>query len=608
MKRRLFKLFSDSKNGFLETWNIGSRILKISFKVRKKSVILYLFGAIIETFGSVFAIFATAKLFSLVAGFSTGQPTNAIWFWLIMDTLAAVVIGIGFWIMSYESRLLYFSLNKWTVHTFMSTMCLIDIEDFYKENVRNQINKVKDGYTWQIPNLAYTYLELVYGFVRFGAIALIVAQISWWLIAVVALFLIPSLLSEGRIAKIQWLIWGEKGDNRHIYSQVDYMVSRPKNQMEIRAMETGDYIISRINDINEEFYNHQENSFRKTKNFSLFAKIFEIGGIAIGAIVLLKQFLNGFLSLDRYFFLNGALFRVGGALNLIFGTLSRLKEPQQFAESFFELIDIKPRINDKTNPIRLSTKKPPEIEFRNLSFSYPGKTEKIFENLNLIIESGEHVALVGENGAGKSTLIKLLLRFYRPSSGQILLNGVNIEDIEISSFYSQLATLFQEFNQYPFSIKENVELADTSKPKSKDKLIQAIKLGGVKSFSDKYRFGLDTVLDSSFKKGTEPSGGQWQRVAISRAFYRDAKTLILDEPTSAIDAKTEHSIFNRVFDEYKNKTTIIVSHRFSTVRKANKIVVLDKGKIVEQGSHQDLIKKNGVYKELFSKQAEGYIN
>jgi ATP-binding cassette subfamily B protein len=248
----------------------------------------------------------------------------------------------------------------------------------------------------------------------------------------------------------------------------------------------------------------------------------------------------------------------------------------------------------------------PHITFKNVSFTYPGQIAAVFENLNLEIKAGEHIALVGENGAGKSTLIKLLLRFYLPTSGQILVDGQDLQAITIESWYVQLATLFQDFNQYPLSIAENIEIGRSNQKVDTTLLQKASKFGSVDELVKGYKHGWETVLDSSFEKGVEPSGGQWQRVALARAFYRNANMIILDEPTSAIDAKAEYDIFNNIFKHYKDKTALIVSHRFSTVRRADRIVVLDSGKIIEQGSHKELMRKGGLYHELFSKQAEGY--
>jgi ATP-binding cassette subfamily B protein len=376
--------------------------------------------------------------------------------------------------------------------------------------------------------------------------------------------------------------------------------------MELRSLQAAKYILNKIDRMNKSFYTEQSKRYKAAAPTLFGAMLLENVGPMIAGIVVLKQFLAKTISFDRYLFLTGALVRITGSLNTIFGTLARMQEPLHLADSFFNLIDTTPKTQNTQEGIRLSSGTTPKIEFRNVSFTYPNQSQPVFKNLNLIIESGEHVALVGENGAGKSTLIKLLLRFYRPTSGQILINDIDLNEIATETWYDQIATLFQSFNTYPLPIDENIEIGrSTSKP-NKKLLDQAAEFGGVDSLVKNYKYGWSTVLDSSFTKGVEPSGGQWQRVALARAFYRKANVLILDEPTSAIDSRAEYNIFNSIFDHYQNKTTLIVSHRFSTVRRANRIIVLDQGKIIEQGSHQVLMKQNRLYHDLFTKQAEGY--
>jgi ATP-binding cassette subfamily B protein len=582
------------------------QMFKISFKTRPLAVLANIFGGVLETAASILAIYASAKLLALLAQFVTTGNSEGIWLWLWIDIAAAVFTGLGFWIMRYSQRLVYYAVNNWAVDEFFTALTRIDIASYYDNEIRNQINKAQNGYTYQLPNLAYTILELIYGIIRFIAIAVIVAQIGWWLILVIGVFLIPTLFSDAKIAKLSWLVWDEKGDDKHIFGGIAGLLIRPQAQMEMRSMQAREYLVDRVSTINTTFQARQEAKFKKASTYSLGSKILEVGGVAIGSVYLLKQFLGGTLSLERYFFLSGALLRVGGALNAIFGTLSRMQDGLQFADNFFALIKIQPSIVDKPEAVHLSHESAPSIEFINVSFTYPGQEKPVFKNLSFSIKSGEHIALVGENGAGKSTIIKLLLRYYTPDSGTIKINGTDMNDIAIESWYDLLATLFQDFNSYPLPIDENIYIAEPELKDDKQKLELAASYGGVLKMIKNYKHGWNTVLNASFKKGTEPSGGQWQRVALSRAFFRNAQALILDEPTSAIDAKAEYDIFNSIFDHYQDKTTLIVSHRFSTVRRANRIIVLEHGKIIESGSHQTLIKKKGLYYDLFTKQAEGY--
>lgn len=582
------------------------RMLGIALKLRPLVFITYFVGAVVEIGASILSIYATAQIASQLAQFIVSGDQGSIWKWLWVDIAAIAAVAIGFAIMGYAQRLMYFKFGRWATVQYQSALCRIDLPDFYEEKMRNEINKVSGGYTWQISNLSQANFDLLYGLLRFGAITVVVSQITWWIVPLIALFLVPSLIAESKVAKSLWFVWDTKGDERHIFWGFDWILRQPKGQMELRSTQASRFALNKIDSMLGRFYDEQEHNFNHSTKYIIPTKVLEVFGAAIGSIVLLKQVLSKTISLDRYFFLSGALLRIGGSLNSIFGTLARMQDMLLFADSYFELIDKQPVNIDLPSAMDVSKAKELEIIFDNVSFSYPGQTKPVFNDLCLTIKNGEHVAIVGENGAGKSTLIKLLMRFYKPDSGKILINGEDLNNIAIESWYTQLATLFQDFNQYPLPVDENIQIGRSSQKPSKSLLEKAASFGGVNDLIKNYPHGWSTVLDASFKKGIEPSGGQWQRVALARAFYRQANVIILDEPTSAIDANAEYNIFNSIFEQYQNKTAIIVSHRFSTVRRANRIIVIDKGKILEQGTHDQLTKHDGVYSKLFTKQAEGY--
>lgn len=582
------------------------KTLKIACYERPKAVALYALGAVLEVSAFIVGIYATAQLGALIARYKPGTDSSDIWFWLIVDIVTVLVIGIAFWIMRTAERLVYYRFATWSSVAYQDILSRLDISQFYDTETRNMLNKVESSYSWKPSNLAVAILELLYAVLRFSVTAFVVAQIHWWLLPVVAVFLIPSLLLESRFAQLQWSVWQTKGDAHHTFWGLSWLIRQPTSQMEIRSSQSGPYIAQRIRAIQSEFYGEQERTFSKLNRIMFPNKILENTGTVIGSILLLKQFLSGTLALDRYFFLSGALLRISGSIGSIFGTLGRMQEDLLFMRDFYALMDIQPSISDKLNAKKITRPSPPRIVFEDVSFIYPGHEQPVFEHFNLTIEPGTHIALVGENGAGKSTFIKLLLRFYQPTSGRILINDIDLQDIAIDSWYGQLASLFQEFNKYSFSVRENVEIARPEHAGNARRLANAAKSSSIDSIVRELPHGWDTVLNDSFEKGIEPSGGQWQRVALARAFYRQASVLILDEPTSAIDAKAEYDIFNAIFEHYKNKTAIIISHRFSTVRRADVILVVEHGVIVENGSHKSLMALKGLYYELFSKQAEGY--
>lgn len=582
------------------------RILAEAWRYKRGAVMAYFCGALLETASFIVSIYATARLSGLLAAFGSGGDTSGIWFWLWVDIVGVIGISGGFWLMDVTKTILHLNTTQWATRQFHTALCRIDIQDFYDDEVRNQLNKAQSGYTWQLSNFLQASLDLMYGIIRFIATAAIVAQITWWLIPLIAIFLIPSLLAKAKQAKAKWFVWDSEGDTRHIFWGLEWLLRQAKNQMELRSTQARGYVLTKLDTMNSRFYDEQERRYRRTNRLVLPASMLEVAGTAIGSVVLLRQFLSSAISLERYFFLSGALLRIGFALNNIFGTLSRMQEMFLFVDNYFSVLDRQPQIVDKPGAAKLSATGAPEIIFERVSFTYPGQDSPVFKDLSFTIKPGERLAIVGENGAGKSTLIKLLLRFYRPTGGRILLNGEDLQALAIDSWYDRLATLFQDFNQYPFPISENIEVARPIHAGDTDRLKHAARMSNVNSMVAKYQHGWDTVLDNSFEKGVEPSGGQWQRVALARAFYRQADVLILDEPTAAIDAKAEYDIFNNIFAEYAGKTAIIVSHRFSTVRKADRILVFEHGKVIEDGTHKELMRLDGTYADMFNKQAEGY--
>ena len=250
---------------------------------------------------------------------------------------------------------------------------------------------------------------------------------------------------------------------------------------------------------------------------------------------------------------------------------------------------------------------PPIIEIKNISFHYPNSKENIFKDFSLTIKKGEKIAIVGENGVGKTTLIKLISRIYDPQEGEILINGINLKDIKINDWYKNIGVLFQEYNFYgELTARENIYIGKSMKEIDEGKIIEAAKNADAHNFIKDYKYGYDTIMSERFDDGIRPSSGQRQKIAIARFFYRNAPVAIFDEPTSSIDAESEYRIFNRIYKFFENKTVVIISHRFSTVRNADRILVLHEGKIDEEGTHKELLKKEGRYFNSFSKQAKGY--
>jgi len=273
-----------------------------------------------------------------------------------------------------------------------------------------------------------------------------------------------------------------------------------------------------------------------------------------------------------------------------------------------ELFEMGPDFEDGKKVVPVLSKGP-GIELQDVRFSYPNSKVEVIKGINLVIRPGEKLAIVGHNGAGKTTLVKLLCRFYQVSGGELLVEGTNINDFKIESWYRNMGVLFQDYNTYPhLTATENVVIGDLSKKIKMSEVKKYVKRADAHAFIKEFEKGYDQILSEKYKGGVRPSTGQWQKIAIARFFYRDAPLVIFDEPTAAIDAVSEKKIFDKIYKFFEGKTVIIISHRFSTVRNADRIIVFEKGRIVEHGSHAELMAINGTYAKAFKLQAEGYTS
>jgi len=383
------------------------------------------------------------------------------------------------------------------------------------------------------------------------------------------------------------------------------------------------YLFTNFNTLSEiKIYNLKKFFLEKTKSFQdeivnqykkpILKYIFwsTLASFFIPAIIFffLKNFINQIIFSQKFslgdftFFLN-AIFTFTGQTSSLLVNIGSVVENNLYVEDYFKLLNIKNKIINSKRAKRLKKIIPREIKFENVSFVYPGSKKLVLKNINLTIKTNQDIAIVGPNGAGKTTLIKLLFRFYDPTQGKILVDGVDLKKINLDDWYRHLGVLFQDFARYYLTVKENIEFGDISNKKKN--VNQALSNAQGSDLLDLPK-KTDQILGRWFEDGEEISFGQWQKLAIARALYRNAPILVLDEPTSNIDAQAEFKIFNNLKKTYQEKTLIFISHRFSTVRMADYIYVLKNGGIIEQGNHQNLISQNNVYAKYFKIQKQGY--
>jgi ATP-binding cassette subfamily B protein len=375
---------------------------------------------------------------------------------------------------------------------------------------------------------------------------------------------------------------------------------------ELKLFGLSKYLVGRYTNLSDELH-RQMVALQKRKLLlgALLAVLGTVGYYGTYAYVVYETVI-GVLTLGTLTFLAGAIAGASTNIQAVFTTFSSIADQALFLTDLLEFFSVKPKIIVK--PAALPAPRPicKGFEFKDVSFCYPGNPRPVLSNINFRLEPSERIALVGENGQGKTTIVKLLARLYDVSSGQILLDGVDLREYDIEDLWREIGVIFQDFMRYEMTAAENIAIGKIEEVNNEFRIRSAAR----KSLADHVIHQLprryDQVLGSRFEGSIELSGGQWQKIALGRAYIRDAQLLILDEPTASLDARSEHEVFQRFAELTANKMALLISHRFSTVRMADRILVLESGRIAEQGSHLELMRSAGRYAEMFELQAANY--
>lgn len=506
---------------------------------------------------------------------------------------------------SYLDYVFRYKLQNEITNKFHEKISRLDIAYLEKPDIQDLITKTRDTMQWRLPDLLRNCSYLFRDVIAYLAAFIILLPYSWWIPVLLSAMTLPRLYLQAKYGAIQWSIWGSGAPQARKLWYLNHLLQEPLTVREVRITNSSAALLGKFKEIQQYLFGLNLLALNKYLRVLIIPPLIETIFLLAVAYHFLPAVLTGVLTIGSFTMLISMLEQLGNCSANASANLARIYENSLYAEHYFQFLSLPPLVHQSENPVLLKSIEPPRIEFRGVSFCYPGG-QKVLDNISFTIEPGESVALVGHNGAGKSTIVKLLCRFYDVTEGEILINGVNLKDLSLPQWYKFLGTLFQEFVRYHFTVRENIQLGAPDRNDDQAMKEAAVKSGAAE-FIEQLPQGYDQILGKEFDDGVELSGGQWQKLAIARAFYQSPPVLILDEPTSAIDAEAEYEIFNNLEKQYKSKTLILVSHRFSTVRNANKIIVLGNGRIIEVGSHETLMSKQGEYAKLFSLQARGYL-
>ena len=437
---------------------------------------------------------------------------------------------------------------------------------------------------------------------------------SPWLLLLLAIAVIPSFLGETHFASLGYSLLFRWTPERRQLDYLRYVGASDKTAKEVQMFGLAPWITERYATLSQRFYEENRDlSIRRGVVSALLSILGTIGYYSAYVIILLHA-VHGEITIGMLTFLAASFARGRDVIQSILLSASNVYEQALYLRDLFVFLDMRPTIESPPNARRVPKKIESGFVFANVGFRYPGSERWAVRDVDMVLEPGERVALVGENGAGKTTITKLMARLYDPTEGSITLDGIDLKEYDLASLRHAIGVIFQDFVRYDMRFDENIGVgeiesvrADLDKSNGTPSAIStAAENSLAASLLPRFTKGYQQMLGRRFDDGVDLSGGEWQKIALARAYIRDAQVLILDEPTAALDARAEYEVFLRFSELVAGRMAVLISHRFSTVRMADRIIVLRHGKVEEQGSHEELLAKHGLYEELFAMQAKGY--
>jgi ATP-binding cassette subfamily B protein len=480
------------------------------------------------------------------------------------------------------------------LHFFENAEYYDKLENARREADYRALSILNDGFMFVQNAITLTsFIALLLAFSPFLALLLLGATIP--------LFIAQSRFSELRF---RLLTWRAPEARRMMY--LERLLTNSESAKEVKLFGLGEPLLKRYHDLFWKFYAEDTTLARRRSAISVgFGVLTSLSYYLAYAWIVFRTVI-GAISLGSMTLYLTVFRQSQSTFQGMLSGLNNLYESALFMSNLYSFLGLEPQMKLAEAPLRVPRPIVRGIEFRNVSFKYPGRSDWALRNVSLTIGPGEKLALVGANGAGKTTFIKLLTRLYDPTEGQILLDGVDLREYDLDDLRRRIGVIFQDFVRYMMTAGENIGFGQIEALEDRPRIERAAEQGGADEVIAGLPQGYETMLGAWFERGRELSGGQWQKIALGRAFMRDAEVLVLDEPTSALDAQREYEIFQRFRQLTDGRIAILISHRFSTVRMADRIAVLENGELIELGTHRELLERDGVYARLFNMQAEGY--
>jgi ATP-binding cassette, subfamily B, bacterial len=602
------------QQSFLSSWQERLTALRNTPPVLK---IVWKSGPGVVVFGLVARLFASLLPLALLwipklivdeivhPKFTAHVMSPRLW-WLVASEFGlAVVGGVLARAIDYSDSLL---ADKYTRYVSIQVMKhaaeldLIAYEDpvFYDRLERARVQATdRLGMIQQIGRLIQLVITTI-------TLSVTIMVYSPWLMLLLIAGVLPAFLGESHFA---FLGYAKNFRQTPVRRQLDYLrqVGGSKEAAkELKLFGLSQFLTQRFTKLSDGIYEENVALSRRKLIAGAFLSVIAFTGYYSAYVFVIWRTVTGAYSIGLWYLLSGAILQASSNIQQIFSTVSGIADQALFLTDLLAFFDMQPTIQSKPNALAAPRPIVRGFEFRNVSFRYPGGSRLVLNGLNFHLHPRERVALIGENGEGKTTIVKLITRLYDPTEGQVLLDGVDLKEYRLEDLYREIGVIFQDFMRYEMTARENIAVGRIEEIDDLKSVEDAARKSLADAVIGKLSGGYDQMLGRRFETGVDLSGGEWQKVALARAYLRDAQLLILDEPTAALDARSEFEVFQRFAELTAGKMALFISHRFSTVRMADRIVVLENGKIAEEGSHEQLARLGGRYKEMFEMQAASY--
>lgn len=586
-------------------WGAVSFSLGSAFKFAPR---LTVFIGLLFVVGSLFSYLDSYLLGKLVDGIIAGASSGAyryVYYLLFIYAAVDVMPHLLSNLRRYVMRHWRYKVSREIELMILKKREQIDIANYESPTFQDLIQRAFRNGLGPIANLTESQFNILLNLSSFVVGTFLVIQFSPLIYIIVIATAIPGFVIDTRHASRGWSIWAKDSPEQRRFADLRQHIISRTPLIETKLVQSGEKLLNWMRKILTDFAEKQLASEKSRLWSATITDLIAFIGMTAGLLLVVRGILQGEAEIGTIVYMLGVISRVRRSVNELLNQVSTSYEDALIVADIKQVMETPNIVPEASEPLRLNLDSAPEIKFDRVGFKYPNSDKWILRNISLTMKPGDKIGLVGNNGAGKTTLVKLLCRIYDPSEGRILVNGTDLREVAINEWWSYLGVMFQDYATYDFKVKEAIAIGRPQERLSISRVKNAAELSQAVTFIKEWKGNYDHQLGVEFG-GTEPSKGQRQKLSIAKVIYRNAFVMILDEPTASVDAESEAKIFDSLEKLSKETTALLISHDFSTILQCNQIFVLERGKLIESGSHEELMVENGKYAELYNLQAERF--